>query len=112
MDEPAQTDYAERPDLAICASGINIKGNRVTVRVYSQGAIGSPDTILELRDARENRITTAVVPAMEAPLDLVPRWVDVTMEVPAGTDLGNVTVEVDPDKKITQITRLNTKVKL
>ena len=112
LEEPAQTDYAERPDLAICASGISIKGNKVIVRVYSQGAMGSPETILELKDSEGKRISTAVVPALEAPLDLAPRWVDVTMEVPAGTDLNNVTVEVDPDQKITQITRLNTIVNL
>ena len=112
LEEPAHTDYAERPDLAICASGISIKGNKVTVRVYSQGAIGSPETLLELKDASGKRITSAVVPALEAPLDLVPRWVDITLEVPPGTDLSYGSVEVDPNKKITQITRLNTKVKL
>jgi hypothetical protein len=111
MEERAQTDYAERPDLAISASGISIKGNKVTVRVYSQGAIGSPETLVELKDARGKRITTAVVPALEAPLDLVSRWVDITMDIPAGTNLTNGSVEVDPDKKITQITRLNTIVK-
>jgi hypothetical protein len=111
LEERAQTDYAERPDLAISASGISIKGNKVTVRVYSQGSMGSPETLVELKDARGKRITTALVPALEAPLDLVPRWVDITMDIPAGINLKTGTVEVDPDKKITQITRLNTIVK-
>ena len=111
MDELAQTSYAERPDLAICASGISISGNKVTVRVYSQGAVGSPETLLELKDPSGKRIASALVPALEPPLDLVPRWVDITLDIPAGTDLSNWTVEVDPDKEITQITRLNTIVK-
>jgi len=111
LEEPAKKDYSERPDLAICASGISIKENRLTVRVYSQGAVGSPETMLELKDAKGNRISTALIPALEAPLDLVPRYVDVTMEIPPDTDLRNASVEVDPDRKITQITRLNTMVK-
>jgi hypothetical protein len=111
LQEPAQTDYTDRPDLAICASGISIKGNRVIVRVYSQGAVGSPETLLELKDATGKQINTAAVPALEPPLDLVPRYVDITMDIPQGTDLTNGSVEVDPDKKITQITRLNTMVK-
>ncbi len=111
LEEPAPTNYADRPDLAICTSGISVKENRVIVRVYSQGAIGSPQTQLELKDAKGKRIATAVVPALEAPLDLIPRYVDITMEIPTGTDLSNGSVEVDPDRKITQITRLNTMVK-
>ena len=111
LSEPAQSDYHERCDLAISASGIKINGSEVTVRVYSQGAIGSPETLLELRDASAERISTAPVPAMEAPLDLIPRWVDIVLHVPAGTDLRSGSVSVDPDKKITQITKINTEVK-
>jgi hypothetical protein len=112
LEEPAQTGYAERPDLAICATGVSIEGNKVTVRVYSQGAIGSPESLLELKDASGKRIATAVVPALEPPLDLMPRWHDATLKVPEGTDLSNATLELDPDQKINQITRLNTLVNL
>jgi len=112
LDEPAQTDYAERPDLAICPSGISIIGNRITVRVYSQGATNSPETLIELKDAMGRRISTAVIPALEPPLDLTPRYVDIVMGIPQGADLNNGSVEVDPDHKITQITRLNTIVRL
>ena len=112
LEEPAQTGYAERPDLSICATGVSIEGNKVTVRVYSQGAIGSPESLLELKDASGKLIATAVVPALEPPLDLLPRWHDATFKVPEGTDLSNATLELDPDQKINQITRLNTLVNL
>jgi hypothetical protein len=112
LQEPARTDYSTRPDLAICASGITIEKNRVKVRVYSQGSTGSPETLLVLKDARGKRISTSLVPPLDPPLDLVPKWVDVVLEVPEGTDLKDATVEVDPDHKITQITRLNTLVRL
>ena len=107
---PAPTDYSERPDLAICSSSIWTDDKTVKVRVYSQGSVGSPETELELRDASGKQISTSPVPALEPPLDLVPKWADVTLEVPEGINLDAATVEVDPEQKITQITRLNTKV--
>jgi hypothetical protein len=112
LQEPAQTDYSERPDLAICASGISMEKNSVKVRVYSQGSTGSPETLLALMDASGKRISTSLVPPLDPPLDLVPKWVDVILEVPEGTDLNETTVEVDPDQKIIQITRLNSTVRL
>jgi hypothetical protein len=47
---------------------------------------------------------------MEAPLDLNPNWVDIKLAVPPGTDLSSGSIQVDPEKKITQITRINTTV--
>ena len=108
--EPASTDCSQRPDLAICKSDVKIVGNEVTVRVYSQGAVGTPETTIELRDANGKRLQTAVVPALEAPLDLVARWADIKLVVPTGTDLVHGSVTIDPDKKITQITTRNKEV--
>ncbi len=108
--EPAQTTYEERPDLAISSSRIQIDGNEVTVRVYSQGAIASPETTLELKNAMGDSVVTVPVPPMEAPMDLNPNWVDIKLTVPPGTDLSSGSIQVDPEKKITQITRINTLV--
>ena len=108
--EAAATDYSQRPDLAIGKSGVKINGNEVTVRVYSQGAVRTPETTVELQDANGNRIQTAPVPAMEAPVDLNAKWVEIKLTVPEGTDLSKGSVVVDPDQKITQITTKNTKV--
>ena len=110
--EPAAMDYAERPDLAICASGISIEDNMVKVRVYSQGSVGSPETKLELRDAAGKQLSTSLVPALDPPLDLVPKWIDVSLEIPENANLDDAIVEVDPENIITQITRLNTIVRL
>jgi hypothetical protein len=112
LEEPAPTGYADRPDLAICPSGVRMKGDEIIVRVYSQGSIGTPETMLSLKDAGGRPVTSVKVPALEAPLDLVPRWHDVTLKVPEGTDLNHAILEVDPDQEIVQITRLNTIVTL
>ena len=109
--EQAASDYSQRPDLAICKQGIKIKANEVTVRVYSQGAVGTSETTIELRDAIGKPVQTAIVPAMEAPVDLIARWTDVKLVVPTGTDLGHGSVWVDPNKKMTQITSKNDEVK-
>jgi hypothetical protein len=110
LEAPAMTVYEERPDLAICQAGIEIEGNEVTVRVYSQGATGNPETTLELKDAKGEIVATAPVPAMKAPLNLKANWMDINMSVPPGTDLGSGSLQIDPEKKITQITPLNSQV--
>jgi hypothetical protein len=111
MIEPAEKGYWERPDLGIGPSDVRIAGNSVTVRVHSLGAVATPGTTLELKDAQGKTVANALVPSLEAPLDLLPRWIDITMIVPDGTDLSKGSVQVDPEGKIKQITRMNTIVK-
>jgi hypothetical protein len=108
--EPARTAYSQRADLAISSAGLRIEENKVTVRVYSQGGIASPESSLELKDARGELVANVTVPAMEAPLDLSPNWLDVEIPIPADLDLSSGSIEIDPGKKIDQITRLNTRV--
>lgn len=108
--EPAETDYSERPDLAIGKSGLKISKNEVTVRVYSQGAVGTPETKIDLLNADGQKIQTAKVPAMEAPTDLNARWTEVRLVAPEGTDLSHGSVVVDPEKEINQITAKNTRI--
>ncbi len=111
LEEPAQTDYSERPDLAISASGIRVNGDEVTIRVYSQGAAGTPETTLEVWNATGQSVGVTPVPAMRAPVDLSPNWVDIKVKVPPGTDLSSGTVKIDPQGKIEQITEKNTEVR-
>jgi hypothetical protein len=109
--EKAPSDYWERPDLGIGPQDVKIKGQQVSVRVHSLGAVSTPETSLELRNGSGKLIASLPVPALEAPLDLVPRWVDLKLEVPKGTDLSSGSIHLDPEMKINQITRLNTIVK-
>lgn len=81
------------------------------VRVSSLGAIDSPSTTMILRDAKGNTVASATIPPMKAPLDLVPKWADITIRVLDGTDLSSGSVEIDPDHKLNQITRDNDIVK-
>ncbi|MCX6334445.1 MAG: hypothetical protein NT092_09090, partial [Bacteroidia bacterium] len=105
---PAEKGYWERPDLGIGPDDIKISGEMVTVRVHSLGAVDTPATTLELRDAMGKLVVTAQVPPLEAPLDLKPKWTDISFTVAEGTDLSHGSVKVDPMGKIQQITRRNT----
>jgi hypothetical protein len=108
---PAEIGYWDLPDLGIGPMDVKITGNSVKVRVHSLGAVSTPATSLELRDAKGKLAATAPVPPLEAPLDLIPRWADITLTVAENTDLSKGSVKVDPEGKIKQITRRNTMVK-
>ena len=81
------------------------------MRVHSLGSIDTPETILELRDANGILVSTQTVPPVRAPLDLVPRWTEIVIAVPEGTDISHGSLVIDPEKKIPQITRMNNTVK-
>jgi hypothetical protein len=109
--KPAEKGYWKRPDLGIGPSDVIIKDNSVTVRVHSLGAVGTPATTLELRDAKGILVATAPVSPLEPPTDLIPRWTDVKFTVAERVDLSSGSVQIDPEDKIKQITRRNTIVK-
>ncbi len=109
--EQAEYGYWELSDIGIGTGDIKISGNTVTVRVHSLGAVDAPATTLELKDAKGNVVATTVVPSLEAPLDLKPRWADINLTVSEGTDLRSGTVQVDPERKTKQITRRNDMIK-
>jgi len=82
----------------------------VTIRVYNLGAVDSPKTFLLLRNAAGESIEKVKVPALPAPMDLVPKWIKVSIHLPEGTDLNSGSIEIDPDNSIIEITRKNNKV--
>jgi hypothetical protein len=111
LAEPSKKPMFGRPDLGISGADIKIQNNSVTVRVHSLGAVSSPVTTLVVRDARGKIVARTEVASLEAPLDLRPRFKDVTITVPDKTDLSSGSVELDPEMQIEQITRRNKLVK-
>jgi len=51
-----------------------------------------------------------MVPALKAPLDLIPKTAQVSMAVPAGADLKGATVAVECGGKTPEITMMNNRV--
>ena len=106
------TPYWDRPDLGISKDDVAIKDRKVTVTVHSLGAVDVSATKLALMDANGTVITAANVPALKAPLDLMPKTTTVTLTIPAGANVQGGSVVLDPDNTVKEITRVNNRVKL
>jgi hypothetical protein len=103
--------YWKRPDLGISSEDIQLHGRSITVTVHSLGAMATLPTNLTLYDEQGGFLATASVPALEAPLDLRPRTVNVTLPAP-GRIANGFSVVLDPDSKMNEITRVNNRVML
>lgn len=102
--------YWQRPDVGIDREDVVVEGNKVHVTVHSVGSVDSPATTLSLVDQSGRTLGSAPVPAMKAPLDLTPKTTTVTLMLPADAKLAGGSVVLDPDGKVTEITRLNNRV--
>ena len=61
----------------------------------------------------EGRIVSReIIYPIAAPLDLLPKTTEVWMTLPDGTKAEGGTIEIDPENKLEEITRLNNKIKL
>jgi len=72
--------------------------------------VDAPTSKLVLRGRDGKTIATAMVPALKAPLDLIPKTAQVSMAVPAGADLKGATVAVECGGKTPEITMMNNRV--
>ncbi|HSQ23689.1 MAG TPA: LamG-like jellyroll fold domain-containing protein [Pyrinomonadaceae bacterium] len=106
------TPYWDRPDLGVGKDDIVIQNRKITVTVHSLGAVDAPATKLALMDAGGKAITAVTVPALKAPLDLMPRKTTVTLKVPVGAGMKDASLVLDPDATVREITRVNNQVKL
>jgi hypothetical protein len=80
------------------------------VTVHSLGAVGTPGGTLRVEDGAGRLVATAPVPAMAAPLDLMPKTVEVRVSLPAGARAASVVVGLPGDAP--EVTRLNNVVML
>jgi hypothetical protein len=106
------TPYWTRPDLGIDAGDVKRTGAIIEVTVHNVGAVPSPAASVGLIDANGKVLATAAVPAIEAPLDLRPKTAKVTLGVPAGTPARGVSVVIDPQRALEEITRRNNVVRM
>jgi hypothetical protein len=106
------TPYWERPDLAIGKEDVKVQGNRVRVTVHSLGSVDTPASTVALVDKTGKVLASAPVPALKAPLDLVPKTTTVTLTPPKGASLTGGNVVVDPGATLKEITRMNNRVVL
>ena len=101
-----------RPDLGIDPEDVVVNGRELRVKVHGLGGVDSPVTTVVWRDARGVVQATATVPALAAPVDLQPKTTEVVLKLAAGTVAASGTVEIDPEEKLEEITRLNNAVRV
>jgi len=106
------TPYWSRPDLGLDPNDVKIDGHGLSVTVHGLGSVPSPATEVVFRDASGAIRVRADVPAVAAPIELQPKTVTVTLRLPEDVDFRGGSVEIDPDHRLEEITRLNNKVKL
>ncbi|HET7535307.1 MAG TPA: hypothetical protein VFJ90_02565, partial [Candidatus Didemnitutus sp.] len=111
LQSPASPVRA-RPDLGIGEGDVQRQGRQLRVTVHSLGSVPTPATTLTVRDQNGFVLATAAIPAIAAPLDLFPKTADIVLTLPSEVKAGGLTIEIDPDGKLEEITRLNNVLKL
>ena len=104
--------YWNRPDLGIGTDDVVQQGRKITVTVHSLGAFDSPSTELALLDSTGKVVTSATVPSVKAPADLLPHTVTVTLSLPLNSRINGGSVQLDPNTRLKEITRINNRVQL
>jgi hypothetical protein len=106
------TPYWQRPDLGIGREDVQVHDREVRVRVHSLGSVPSPATTMVFRNRAGEIIATEKLGPLPAPVDLYPKTAEVTLTLPDGAAVAGGMVEIDPDQRLEEITRLNNVVKL
>ena len=101
-------DVATRPDLGIGSDDVVVKGGKLAVTVHSLGAQDVAGGTLTIEDAAGKALATAPIPALAAPLDLVPRATTVKLNLPKGA----ARIRVALPGNAPEVTRLNNVVQL
>ncbi len=104
------TPYWQRPDLGISRDDLSWRDGALQVRVHSLGSVPAPATRIICRTADGSVAASAMIPPLEAPVDLQPRTVEVTLALAPGSATAGAMVEIDPDAQLEEITRLNNRV--
>jgi hypothetical protein len=102
----------DRPDLGIGVDDVHIAKGAMRVTVHSLGSVPAPPSKVTLVDAEGPELATAPVPAIPAPLDLLPKTVQVTLHVRSGARTSGAKVRVQLRDQTQEITQLNNEVVL
>jgi len=108
----AGTPVETRADLGIGRGDLKLDGERVLLTVHSLGHVGTGLGYAVLEDAGGREVARVAVPALEAPLDLVPRTVTVELALPAGFKREGASVRVGLEGDGAEVTKLNNRLPL
>jgi hypothetical protein len=98
-----------RPDLGIGRDDVVVSKRGIRVTVHSLGSVDSAPTDVALVAADGKPLASVALPALSAPVDLLPRTVTVTLPAPPAA---GGSIVIDPTSKLHEITRTNNRVEL
>ena len=95
-------DLSTRPDLAISPLDLKRDGGRISAKVHNIGGGDAAQVVVALVDANGKEVKRQTLPALAAPLDLVPKMVDFTFDGVPETAAG-WSIVIDPDQQVPEI---------
>lgn len=101
----------ERADIGIGSDDISVAGNQLTVAVHSLGRVPAPSGEARLVDPAGQVRARATIPALEAPIDLLPRIVALNLPMPPGVGRG-WSVQISLPDSEPEVTMMNNVVVL
>jgi len=115
VSPPDPGGAAALADLGVAPRDVNIDAGRgeIRVTVHNIGAAKAAPTRVTVHEGPEAggpEIGSAVLPALPAPVDLVPKALTVAIPYGGGAPPITVTVTVDPDDNVQEITEENNRV--
>ena len=104
-------DPSTRADIGLSADDLALDGRELKVRVHGLGAQPTPTGTLIAEDEAGRELGRARIPALAAPLDLVPRTADISLPLPRGAGEG-IVVRVELDGTPREVTTSNNRAQL
>ena len=98
----------QRPDIGIGVDDLKLSRGKLRLTVHGLGSADAPAGVATVEDAAGHALTTAPIPPITAPRDLVPHITTVTLKAPTGA----VRVSVKLAGDAAEITQLNNAVPL
>jgi hypothetical protein len=111
LQTPGQPMW-DRPDLGIGTNDVHVSKGTIRVTVHSLGSVAAPPSTVSLIDASGHVVATAKVPAIPAPVDLLPKTAQVTLHFGTGVRTAGAKVRVQLGEGVREITQLNNEVVL
>lgn len=108
----AGTPVETRADLGIGRGDVDVDGNRLKLTVHSLGHVATLPGQAVVKDAGGSEIARMAIPALQAPLDLLPRTVELELKLPPGFNRAGATVQVSQQGDAAEITLLNNQLLL
>ena len=97
------SDYALRPEVGLGPEDLELTPEGLAVTVHNLGGIPAEPVTVALTDALGRVLAQTKTPAIQAPVDLVPKTARVVLPVPAGCDLAACSVVLNPGREREEI---------